>query len=46
VAPSFRSDVGRFCLHCSSDDIRLWDMHTCPRCHGTMSETGEQEFWT
>lgn len=46
VAPSFRSDVGRLCPHCSSDDIRLWDMHTCPQCQGTMIETGEKEFWT
>ena len=46
VAPSFRSDVGRLCPHCGSDDIRLWDKHTCPHCHGTMKETGEQEFWT
>lgn len=46
VAPSFRSDVGRLCPYCGCDDIRLWDMRTCPRCHGTMGETGDQEFWT
>lgn len=46
VAPSFRSEVGRLCLRCGSADIKLWDKHTCPRCQGTMEDTGEQEFWT
>ncbi len=46
VAPSYRSEVGRLCLHCGSDRIKLWDKKTCPRCGGKMSETGEQEFWT
>lgn len=46
VAPSFRSEVGRLCLHCGSDRITIWDKHTCPRCHGKMSATGEAEFWT
>ena len=32
VAPSFRSEVGRLCLQCGSDDIRIWDMKTCPKC--------------
>ena len=46
VAPSFGSEVGRLCLNCGSDKIQLWDMHTCPKCRGTMSFTGEKEFWT
>ena len=46
VAPSFRSKVGRLCLQCGSDDIRIWDMKTCPKCQGEMEDTGEKEFWT
>ncbi|MCR4852273.1 MAG: hypothetical protein K5893_01610 [Prevotella sp.] len=46
VAPSFNSEVGRLCLRCGSDRIKIWDMHTCPKCAGRMVETGEQEFWT
>jgi len=25
VAPSYRSEVGRLCLQCGSDKIRIWD---------------------
>ena len=46
VAPSYRSEVGRLCLQCGSDQIRIWDMKTCPKCQGTMEDTGEKEFWT
>ena len=46
VAPSYRSKVGRLCLQCGSDHIRLWDGHTCPKCQGRMEQTGEKEFWT
>ena len=46
VAPSYRSEVGRLCLECGSDKIRIWDKKTCPRCQGLMEETGEKEFWT
>ena len=46
VAPSFRSEVGRLCLQCGTDDIRIWDMKTCPKCQGEMEDTGEKEFWT
>ena len=46
VAPSYRSEVGRLCLQCGSDRIRLWDMKTCPKCQGQMQYTGEKEFWT
>ena len=46
VAPSYRSEVGRLCLNCGSDRIRIWDKHTCPKCEGEMEETGEKEFWT
>ena len=46
VAPSYRSEVGRLCLQCGSDNIRLWDKRTCPKCQGEMEQTGDQEFWT
>ena len=46
VAPSYRSEVGRLCLNCGSDNIRIWDKKTCPKCQGTMEATGEKEFWT
>ena len=46
VAPSYRSEVGRLCLQCGSDNIRIWDMNTCPKCQGAMEDTGEKEFWT
>jgi Zn finger protein HypA/HybF involved in hydrogenase expression len=46
VAPSYRSEVGRLCLQCGSDNIRIWDMKTCPKCQGVMEYTGEKEFWT
>lgn len=46
VAPSFRSEVGRLCPQCGSDNIRIWDGHTCPVCQGTMEDTGEKTFWT
>ena len=36
VAPSYRSEVGRLCLQCGSDNIKLWDKHTCPKCQGEM----------
>ena len=46
VAPSFSSEVGRLCPKCGNDDIRLWDMHTCPKCQSQMQKTDEKEFWT
>ena len=46
VAPSFRSEVGRLCLQCGSDNIKIWDKHTCPMCQGEMEQTGEKEYWT
>ena len=46
VAPSYRSEVGRLCLQCGSDNIRIWDKKTCPKCQGAMEDTGEKEFWT
>ena len=39
VAPSFRSEAGRLCLNCGSDNIRPWDKHTCPKCQGDMQPT-------
>lgn len=32
VAPSYRSEVGRLCLQCGSDRIRIWDKLMCPKC--------------
>ena len=46
VAPSYRSEVGRLCLQCGTDNIRIWDGKTCPKCQGEMEDTGEKEFWT
>ena len=46
VALSYRSEVGRLCLQCGSDHIRIWDKHTCPKCQGEMEDMGEREFWT
>jgi hypothetical protein len=46
AAPSFRSEVGRLCLNCGSDQIRHWDGSTCPCCGGRMEFTGEKDFWT
>lgn len=46
VAPSFRSEVGRLCLNCGSDNIRIWDKKTCPKCEGKMVMLNEREFWT
>lgn len=46
VAPSYRSEVGRLCLQCGSDQIRIWNRSTCPKCGFKMTETGEKEFWT
>ena len=46
VAPSYRSEVGRLCLSCGSDRIRIWNRHTCPKCQGEMQPTGDKEFWT
>lgn len=46
VAPSFRSEVGRLCLHCGSERITIWNHSTCPRCGGRMTEDEEREFWT
>ena len=46
VAPSYRSEVGRLCLQCGSDQIRIWNRLTCPKCGFKMTETGEKEFWT
>jgi len=46
VAPSYRSEVGRLCPNCGSDQIKIWNMRTCPKCGATMHPTGEKEFWT
>ena len=46
IAPSYRSEAGRLCLHCGCSDIRIWNMVTCPKCQGTMKPTGDREFWT
>lgn len=46
VAPSYSTEYGRLCPNCSSQDIRLWDGTTCPRCGAAMAFTGDKEFWT
>lgn len=46
VAPSFRSEVGRLCLNCGSENFVIWDKKTCPKCGGLMEETDDKEFWT
>ena len=46
VVHSFSSEYGRLCPSCMSDDIRIWDGKTCPKCGGTMFVAGESEFWT
>ncbi|MBQ9224178.1 MAG: hypothetical protein IJ166_10735 [Prevotella sp.] len=46
VAPSFRTEMGRLCLHCGSDRIVVWNKKTCPKCSGNMRDTEEDEFWT
>ena len=46
VAPSFRTEMGRLCLHCGSDRIVVWNKKTCPKCGGNMKDTEEDEFWT
>ncbi len=46
VAPSFRSEVGRLCPNCGSDQIKIWNLRTCPKCGATMLPTGDKEFWT
>lgn len=45
VAPSFGSEFGRLCPKCMSDDIKVWDGKTCPKCQGEMQPKGEEEFW-
>jgi Zn finger protein HypA/HybF involved in hydrogenase expression len=46
VAPSFNTEVGRLCLKCGSDKIKIWDKKTCPVCGGEMIPTEDKEFWT
>ncbi|SFF98153.1 hypothetical protein [Prevotella sp. KH2C16] len=46
VAPSYRTEAGRLCLRCGSDKIKVWNLHTCPKCGGEMKVTNEKEFWT
>ena len=46
VAPSFSTEYGRLCPQCMSDDLRIWDGHTCPKCGGKMQQEGKEEFWT
>ena len=46
VAPSYRSEVGRLCLQCGSDNIKIWNKRTCPKCQGEMEQTDDKEFWT
>lgn len=45
IAPSYRSEAGRLCLHCGSCNIKRWDGVTCPQCGGEMVEEDEKTFW-
>lgn len=46
VAPSFSSEFGRLCPQCMSEEIKLWNGKTCPKCNGMMFADGKKEFWT
>lgn len=46
VAPSLASTAGRLCLNCGSQNFRIWNGHSCPKCGGEMTPTGERHFWT
>ena len=46
VVPSFSTEYGRLCPACMSQDLRIWDGHTCPKCGGRMTNQGDEEFWT
>ena len=46
MARSFSSEVGRLCPMCGSENIGIWDNHTCPKCGGEMVFTDDEEFWT
>lgn len=46
VAPSFATEYGRLCPQCMSQDLRLWDGRTCPKCGAVMAPAGPDEFWT
>ncbi len=47
VVPSFQTEYGRLCPQCMSQDLRLWDGHTCPKCSGNMVKNDDyHEFWT
>lgn len=46
VVPSFSTEYGRLCPQCMSDEITIWDGHTCPKCGGRMEKEGDKEFWT
>ena len=43
VAP-FNSEVGRLCPRCGSADIKMWDMHTCPKCGGELRIYWRKDF--
>lgn len=46
VAPCFSSEYGRLCPQCMSQDLRLWDGKTCPKCGAEMQKDEKTEFWT
>lgn len=46
VVPSFSTEYGRLCPQCMSDELTIWDGHTCPKCGGKMTTEGEKEFWS
>ena len=46
IAPSYGSEFGRLCPQCSSQDMKIWDGVTCPKCSGRMEYSGDKEYWT
>lgn len=45
LVPSFGSEFGRLCPNCMSDDLKIWDGFSCPKCGGRMKADGKAEFW-
>lgn len=45
MVPSFGSEFGRLCPSCMSEELKLWDGCSCPKCEGIMKAEGEPEFW-
>ena len=46
VVPSFASEYGRLCPACMSQNIRLWNARTCPKCQAAMTPSDDRKYWT